>query len=137
VGEDGNDLGPIQASCEPFAPFFPSNSPYVLSVGSTFLTPNALKMCDRAITSPATIPLTCDQVCCLQVFVCFRFGVRLWLRMLPRLVSALCRFVTVSIGQPVGGSPTSLPRNPGRLMPSSHTSVRVVSRTALPTATVL
>jgi hypothetical protein len=47
VGEDGNDLSPTDPTCTPFRPFFPSNSPYVLSVGSTFLTPYALPVCDR------------------------------------------------------------------------------------------
>ena len=62
VGEDGNDLGPVDPTCTPFNPFYPSDSPYVLSVSSTFFTPNALPICGGALTYPGPLPLNCDQV---------------------------------------------------------------------------
>lgn len=70
VGEDGNDLSPTDPTCTPFRPFYPSNSPYVLSVSSTFLTPNALPMCGEDITLPQTLALTCDQVRHIWACVC-------------------------------------------------------------------
>ena len=55
-------MSPTDPTCTPFRPFFPSNSPYVLSVGSTFLTPNALPVCDANVTSPVPLPVFCTQV---------------------------------------------------------------------------
>lgn len=37
VGEEGNDISDTDPACTPFRPFFPSNSPYVTSLSSTFL----------------------------------------------------------------------------------------------------
>lgn len=62
VGEAGNDLSPTDPTCEPFRPFYPSDSPYVLSVGSTFLTPNALPICGEALGAPAPLNLDCDTL---------------------------------------------------------------------------
>ncbi len=67
MGEDGNDLSPTDPTCTPFRPFFPSNSPYVLSVGSTFLTPNYLPVCDSNVSAPVPLPVFCTQV---RLWVC-------------------------------------------------------------------
>jgi len=60
VGEEGNDISPTDPTCVPFRPFFPSNSPYVLSVSSTFLTPNALPICNQQLSNQQ--PIQCQQV---------------------------------------------------------------------------
>lgn len=60
VGEAGNDISPAIATCEPFEPFFPSNSAYVTSLSSTFFTTNALPVC--GVKSHANNPAECDMV---------------------------------------------------------------------------
>jgi hypothetical protein len=47
VGEEGNDISPTDPTCTPFRAFYPSNSPYVLSLSSTFLTTAYLPVCEQ------------------------------------------------------------------------------------------
>jgi subtilase family serine protease len=72
VGELGNDLGEINAACTPFNPFYPSSSHYVLSVGSTFLTPNAQPVCYDALSNTHQ-PIVCDTIG--EVSVSLRNGI--------------------------------------------------------------
>jgi len=60
VGEEGNDISDTDPSCTPFRPFFPSNSPYVLSVSSTYLTTKALPMCYKQLAN--TNNVVCEHV---------------------------------------------------------------------------
>lgn len=60
VGEAGNDISPTQPSCDANHPFYPSNSPWVTSVSSTFLSPNYLPVCSQQM-SPF-LPITCEKV---------------------------------------------------------------------------
>jgi len=55
VGEEGNDISDTDPSCTPFRPFFPSNSPYVTSVSSTFLTTNAYPICETNLSKDIII----------------------------------------------------------------------------------
>jgi hypothetical protein len=60
VGEAGNDISPTDVGCTPFRAFFPSSSPYVLSLSSTFLTTAYLPVCEQ--TMPGPLPVQCTQV---------------------------------------------------------------------------
>eukprot|EP01126_Amoeba_proteus_P059303 TRINITY_DN7737_c0_g1_i4.p1 TRINITY_DN7737_c0_g1~~TRINITY_DN7737_c0_g1_i4.p1 ORF type:complete len:721 (-),score=124.23 TRINITY_DN7737_c0_g1_i4:129-2291(-) len=59
VGEEGNDISDTDPTCTPMRPFFPSNSPYVVSVSSTFPSPNALPICRMNYTH---YPIVCSQI---------------------------------------------------------------------------
>lgn len=60
VGEAGNDISPTDPACTPFRPFYPSNSPWVLSVSSTFRSPNALPVCYNQLDKMQ--PLVCSEI---------------------------------------------------------------------------
>lgn len=60
VGEAGNDISPTDPDCSISRAFFPSNSPYVTSVSSTFLTTKYLPICEKKF-SPIQ-PIECSQV---------------------------------------------------------------------------
>ena len=49
VGEAGNDVSPTDPTCTPFRAFYPSSSPYVLSLSSTFLTTDYLPVCEQTM----------------------------------------------------------------------------------------
>uniref|UniRef100_A0A6B2L5D1 Peptidase S53 domain-containing protein n=1 Tax=Arcella intermedia TaxID=1963864 RepID=A0A6B2L5D1_9EUKA len=59
VGEAGNDISDTDPTCTPMRPFFPSNSPYVLSVSSTFFSVNTLPICQQKFEDH---PLVCSEV---------------------------------------------------------------------------
>jgi len=59
VGEDGNDISDTDPTCEPMRPFFPSNSPYVVSVSSTFPSTNTIPICFQNFEN---VPLVCSEV---------------------------------------------------------------------------
>ena len=60
VGEEGNDISDTDPTCTPFRPFYPSNSPYVTSVSSTFLSTNYLPVCKSNLVP--SLPIICEQV---------------------------------------------------------------------------
>jgi hypothetical protein len=60
LGERGNDISDTDATCSPFRPFYPSNSPYVTSVSSTFLSPNYLPVCQSNLIP--SLPIICQQM---------------------------------------------------------------------------
>eukprot|EP00696_Hemimastix_kukwesjijk_P002415 gnl/Hemi2/1295_TR462_c0_g6_i1.p1 gnl/Hemi2/1295_TR462_c0_g6~~gnl/Hemi2/1295_TR462_c0_g6_i1.p1 ORF type:complete len:372 (-),score=115.18 gnl/Hemi2/1295_TR462_c0_g6_i1:54-1169(-) len=62
VGEEGNDISPTDPDCSMMRPFFPSDSPYVVSVSSTFLTTNYRPVCANVSATNPAQPLTCDVV---------------------------------------------------------------------------
>lgn len=65
VGEEGNDISDTDPTCAPFRAFYPSNSPYVTSVSSTFLTKAYLPICLEALPLPNSadmLPILCDQI---------------------------------------------------------------------------
>jgi len=64
VGEAGNDISDTDATCSPFRPFYPSNSAYVTSVSSTFLSPNSLPVCQSQlpVSSFSGLPIVCDTL---------------------------------------------------------------------------
>jgi tripeptidyl-peptidase-1 len=59
VGEAGNDVSPTDPTCAPFRAFYPSSSPYVLSLSSTFLTTAYLPVCEQSM---GPLPVQCTQV---------------------------------------------------------------------------
>ena len=59
VGEAGNDVSPTDPTCTPFRAFYPSSSPYVLSLSSTFLTTAYLPVCEQKM---GPVPVQCTQV---------------------------------------------------------------------------
>lgn len=64
VGEMGNDLSAPDTSCVPGRAFYPSVSPYVMSLSATFLSKNYLDSCGQHITpipgeSSISVPITC------------------------------------------------------------------------------
>jgi tripeptidyl-peptidase-1 len=64
VGEEGNDISDTDPTCAPFRPFYPSNSPYVTSVSSTFLSTNYLPVCQTnlPVGNSQSLPIVCHQV---------------------------------------------------------------------------
>ena len=65
VGEEGNDISDTDPTCAPFRAFYPSNSPYVTSVSSTFLSTGYLPVCqsDLPVGLPAAkMPIVCQQL---------------------------------------------------------------------------
>ena len=65
VGEEGNDISDTDPTCAPFRAFYPSNSPYVTSVSSTFFTKAYLPICLEALPLPNSetmLPILCDQI---------------------------------------------------------------------------
>ncbi len=64
VGEQGNDISDTDPTCSPFRPFYPSNSPYVTSVSSTFLSTNYLPVCQAnlPVSTFQSLPIICQQV---------------------------------------------------------------------------
>lgn len=60
VGEEGNDISDTDPTCSPFRPFYPSNSPYVTSVSSTFLSTNYLPVCQSNLVP--SLPIVCQQI---------------------------------------------------------------------------
>lgn len=59
VGEDGNDISDTDPTCTPMRPFFPSNSPYVMSISSTFISKNAIPFCQQTFEEE---PIVCSQL---------------------------------------------------------------------------
>lgn len=64
VGEAGNDLSAPDPTCTPGRAFYPSVSPYVMSLSATFLTKNYLNACGDNITpvpgaGSIGVPITC------------------------------------------------------------------------------
>ena len=60
VGDSGNDISDTDATCSPFRPVYPGNSPYVTSVSSTFLSTNYLPICQSNLLP--SLPIICQQV---------------------------------------------------------------------------
>jgi len=64
VGEQGNDISDTDPTCAPFRPFYPSNSPFVTSVSSTFLSTNYLPVCQSnlPVSTFQSLPIICQQL---------------------------------------------------------------------------
>jgi hypothetical protein len=60
AGEMGNDLGTVNPDCSIARAFYPSNSKYVTSVSSTFLTTHYLPVCEQKLGNNQ--PIECTQV---------------------------------------------------------------------------
>lgn len=65
VGEEGNDISDTDPTCTPFRAFYPSNSPYVTSVSSTYFTKAYLPICLEALplaNNGGNLPILCEQI---------------------------------------------------------------------------
>ncbi len=66
VGEMGNDLSAPDPTCSPMRAFYPSDSPYVLSLSATFVGLNAVPACSSFISpNPddhvSSVPIICNR----------------------------------------------------------------------------
>ena len=67
MGEMGNDLSAPDSTCTPGRAFYPSVSPFVVSLSATFITTNNLAVCGQPITpvpgnSPLAVPIQCSSL---------------------------------------------------------------------------
>ena len=67
VGEMGNDLSAPDQTCTPGRAFYPSVSPYVISLSASFVTTNNLPLCGKGITpvpgdKQLAVPIQCSNL---------------------------------------------------------------------------